>query len=102
MFNNIDLSKAFVHIETKHLEQCYLFKDKLVVCSKNGDIIKVINVPKDKFASDAKVEFYAMYPAKEGHVNVIVSSIWTHQWADWQFKFYTDTLELSEEYHLWK
>ncbi|MBP3194994.1 MAG: hypothetical protein J6M05_04955 [Cardiobacteriaceae bacterium] len=77
----------------------YLFPDKLIICGKNNDIIKIINPPSDDktFVKHMLVTFEQMYYERDYLVVVVSTRLW-----DCWFKMYDNTLELSEDYNFWK
>ena len=95
-----ELSPAIKSLNALHTtNKYYLFADKLIVCDKNDETIKIIYPPSDNksFAKHMLVKFGDIY-YRQDYVVVIVS---TRLWDCW-FKLLEDKLELSEEYHEWR
>ncbi|MBP3194479.1 MAG: hypothetical protein J6M05_02280 [Cardiobacteriaceae bacterium] len=96
------LTSAKQHQEAKNTtNHYYLFDDKLVICNKDNDVIKTIQVPTSDyngpFAKHMSAQFYQMY-YEHDYLLVVVST----RWEDYWFKLYDDKLELSKEYHPWR
>ena len=98
--NTYDLSKARKILDAQTTSnKYYLFPDKLIICDKHNDIIKVIAPPSDHktFVKHMLVKFHDIYYERDYLIVVVSTSLW-----DCWFKLYDDTLELSKEYNFWK